>query len=297
MKIGIIANIHKKQALPAVNAFRSILREKKVEYVLDQDLAAQIDTAGREPLFAAPTMAEQCDLIAAFGGDGTILAAAQYTAKCRVPILGVNIGTLGFLTEVVTQELEEAVERLLSGEYAVINRMALSVSILEKNTKKSFMSLNDVVLDKGSSSRLIYIDAYVDGRFLNSYRADGLIVSTPTGSTAYSMSAGGPLVVPEMHAVIVTPICPHSVTMKPIVLSCKSTVELSIRPEAEHVQLSVDGQNKCRLAYDEKLRITKSTVDVPWISIGKHDFFDILRTKLNWGAGHPGLAQERDTRE
>lgn len=289
MKIGITANIKKKQALPGVEKLRSILKQRDIEYILDQELLSKITTCPEESNLPLPSLGNSCDLVVAFGGDGTILAAAQDTAKSGVPILGVNIGTLGFLTEIVIQELEDAVDLLMDGHYSIINRMALSVNVIRNSCTNEYMSLNDMVLDKGASSRLIYIDAHVDGRFLNSYRADGLIVSTPTGSTAYSMSAGGPLMVPEMHAIIVTPICPHSVTMKPIVLSGESSIELSIRPEAENIQLSVDGQKKCNLEYHEKVRIIKAKVDVPWISIGKHDFFDILRTKLNWGAGHPGL--------
>ncbi|MDZ7722132.1 MAG: NAD(+)/NADH kinase [candidate division KSB1 bacterium] len=269
------------------------MNRRNISYVLESELANQITSGKTESTLPVQEIGPACDVVVAFGGDGTILAAAQFTAKNDVPILGVNIGTLGFLTEIVTSELEDAVERLISGNYSTINRMALSVQILGNSCRDEFLSLNDVVLDKGASSRLIYIDAYVDGLFLNSYRADGLIVSTPTGSTAYSMSAGGPLMVPEMHAVIVTPICPHSVTMKPIIISCESSIELSIRPEAEHIQLNIDGQNKCDVHYTEKVKITRAAVDVPWISIGMHDFYDILRTKLNWGAGQPTFETER----
>lgn len=292
MKIGIIANTQKPQALPAVKTFCSILKKRDIRYALDQELAKKINEQTNEPAVSPQAFGECCNIVVAFGGDGTILSAAQYTAEYQIPILGVNIGTLGFLTEVVVYELQEAVDLILENNYSIINRMALQVKLIGNACQDSFLSLNDVVLDRGASSRLIYIDAYVDSRFLTSYRADGLIVSTPTGSTAYSMSAGGPLIVPEMHAFVVTPICPHSVTMKPIVLDATSVIELSVRPEADDIQMNIDGQSKCKLEYPEKVVISKARYDIKWISIGKHDFFDILRTKLNWGVGQPGLSRE-----
>ncbi len=287
MTIGIVGNIDKLKALQAIKKFVSILSQYNMDYVYARELVNYIPVQKNDRVEALATLANVSDIIVAFGGDGTILSTANIIGKSGVPILGVNVGTLGFLTEVVTEELEDTVKLLVDGNYSIINRMALRVEILQNHCQGIYHALNDVVLDKGAGSRLIYIDVYVDGRFLNSYRSDGLIVSTPTGSTAYSMSAGGPLVVPTMHAAVVTPICPHSVTMKPIVLSGDSAIELSIREEATGVQLSVDGRTKCQVRYFEKVQVKKAEYDVKWISIGRHDFFDILRTKLNWGAGQP----------
>ena len=288
MTIGIIGNIDKPKALEAIKKFVSILSQYHVDYVFSKDLVHHIPVQENDRVEVLTKLTNVSDIIVAFGGDGTILSTANIIGKSGVPILGVNIGTLGFLTEVVTEELEDTVKRLVDEKYSIINRMALRIEILQNHCQSIYYALNDVVLDKGAGSRLIYIDVYVDNRFLNSYRSDGLIVSTPTGSTAYSMSAGGPLVVPTMHAAVVTPICPHSVTMKPIVLSGDSEIELSIRKEATNAQLSVDGQTQCQVRYFEKVKVVKAEYDVKWISLGRHDFFDILRTKLNWGAGQPG---------
>ncbi|MBN1480507.1 NAD(+)/NADH kinase [candidate division KSB1 bacterium] len=289
MKVGIVANTHKPKALSVIKSFTELLQQRHIPIIYADDLQRFLSLSANEETASIGTIGHNCTVVVAFGGDGTILATAKHVGSTGVPILGVNIGTLGFLAEVTVDELEETIDDLLQKKYAIVERMVFKIDIERDYLTKTYFALNDVVLDKGLSSRLIFIDARVNGVFLNSYRADGLIIATPTGSTAYSMSAGGPLVVPDLHAFIVTPICPHSLTVRPIVLSDDAVVELSIRKEAEPVQVNIDGQNRYKLLFNEKVRISKSDYNVRWISIGKGDFFHILRTKLNWGVNHKGV--------
>lgn len=289
MKIGIVANTHKAKAFTVINTFADLLQQRNVSVIYSDDLRNFLSLPANQQTAPVSQIGQECSVVVAFGGDGTILATAKHVGPSGVPILGVNIGTLGFLAEVTVEELEITIDDLLKNKYSIVERMVFKVDIERDYLTKTYYAVNDVVLDKGLSSRLIFIDTKVDGVFLNSYRSDGLIVATPTGSTAYSMSAGGPLVVPDLHAFIVTPICPHSLTVRPIVLSDDSIVELSIRKEAEPVQVNIDGQNRYKLLFNETVRISKADYILRWISIGKGDFFHILRTKLNWGANHKGV--------
>jgi NAD+ kinase len=284
MKIGIVGNTCKPKAVKVIEAFLTHLRKRNVPFVMDESLLRFLTPGAHEEAAPLLELGRICSVMVVFGGDGTMLATAREIGLSGIPILGVNIGTLGFLAEVMVEEIEQTVDALINEHYTIVDRMVLRIDILREYLTKTFFALNDVVLDKGLSSRLIFIDTSVNGAFLNSYRADGLIVATPTGSTAYSMSAGGPLMMPKMHAFIVTPICPHSLTVRPIVLSDDSSIELSIRKEAEPVQVNIDGQNRYKLLFNEKLCVTKAKYCLRWISIGKRDFFQILRAKLNWGS-------------
>ncbi len=289
MRIGIVGNTHKSKALSVINSFVDQLQQRQVDIIFAKELRSFLSLDADQPTAPVSEIGNNCDVVVAFGGDGTILATAKYVGVTGVPILGVNIGTLGFLAEVTVEELAQTIDDLLAEKYAIVERMVLKMEIERDYLTKTYFALNDVVLDKGLSSRLIFIDVKVDGRFLNSYRADGLIVATPTGSTAYSMSAGGPLLVPNLHAFIITPICPHSITVRPIVLAHDNVVELSIRKEAEPVQINIDGQNRYKLLFHETVRISKADYNIRWISIGKGDFYHTLRTKLNWGVNHKGV--------
>ncbi len=283
MIIGIIGNTAKPRAMSAISSFVELLRRRRVDYILAENLKRYIPLRADERTASLQKLGSECSILVTFGGDGTILSAAREIGFIGKPILGINIGTLGFLAEVLVEEIEGVLDELLSGSYQIIDRMVLRVSIERGTYCRTFYALNDVVVDRGPASRLIYIDAKVNDRFLNSYRADGLIVATPTGSTAYSLSAGGPLMMPTMNAIIVTPICPHSLSVRSIVLGDDSRIDLSIRKEAEPVQVNIDGCNCAQLFVNEILRIQKAEYAVRWISIGRRDFFSILRTKLNWG--------------
>ncbi len=284
MKIGIVGNTSKPKALETITRFADMLEKHHVSCIYADDLVHYLDLPHDAEAARLDELGNHCSVVVSFGGDGTILSTAKKIGASGTPILGVNVGTLGFLTEIVIGELEETILDLLNNRYTIIERMVLHIRIEKDGLLKSYYALNDVVLDRGLGSRLIYIDAHVNGIFLNSYRADGLIVATPTGSTAYSLSAGGPLVMPDMHAFIITPICPHSINVRPIVLAQDSVITLSIRKEAEPVQVNFDGQNRDKLMADETVRITRADYNLRWISMGKRDFFSVLRTKLYWGA-------------
>jgi len=288
MKIGIVGNTSKPKAVTIINRFCEILQQRGVDYVFAENLYRFLSLRQKDIVIPIDQLGDFCSVVVAFGGDGTILSTAREVGASGVPILGVNIGTLGFLAEVIVDELEATVDNLMADQFEIIDRMVLRVDVSKDYLTKTFYALNDVVV-KGLGSRLLYIDAKVNDTFLNSYRGDGLIVATPTGSTAYSLSAGGPLVVPNLHSFIITPICPHSITVRPILLSMDSAIELTIRKEGEPAQVNIDGQNRYKLLFHERLNVTRASYSIKWISIGKRDFYEILRTKLNWGANHNNM--------
>ena len=283
MKIGIVGNINKPQVRDVITEFVEYLGLKKIQFIYARELKEFLHLDSKDQIAPLNQIGHASDIVVAFGGDGTILSTANMVGHSGVPILGVNSGGLGFLAEVVIEELKQTIDDLLSGKYTVIDRMLLDVKIIKENREFSFSALNDMVIDKGIGPRLILIDVYVNNTFLNTYRSDGLIVATPTGSTAYSLSAGGPLLMPTMNAFIVTPICPHSLTVRPIVLSENSLLHVSLKPGQDDAQINLDGQSIMTLKPGEKIEIRKANFTLKWVSIGERDFFEILRTKLHWG--------------
>ena len=283
MIIGITGNIHKPRARTIIERFIAILQERGLDYCYSDELTEYLELSPKDPIRPLEELGKEVNVVVSFGGDGTMLATAQVLGATGVPVLGVNIGNLGFLTEVMVEEMEQAVEMLLQQQYNVIDRMMLRVEINRANQRMIYQALNDVVIDKGIRSRLIMVAVDVNDRFLNLYRSDGIIISTPTGSTAYSLSAGGPLMVPDMEAIVVTPICPHSLTVRPIVLSPNSYLKVYGFERQEALQISIDGQQKGELVGADWVKICPSEQGVKWISTHKRDFFKVIRTKLNWG--------------
>ncbi len=284
MNIGIIGNTSKPSALEIIGEFAEVLIKHNVSCIYDSNLVGCLELPAGAKTAPALELGELCSVVISFGGDGTFLSTARVVGASGTPILGVNVGTLGFLTEIVVHELEETVIALIENRYRITERMVLNIKIGDGEDALDCYALNDVVVDRGSGSRLIDIDAQVDNVFLNSYRADGLIVATPTGSTAYSLSVGGPLVVPDLHAFIVSPICPHSLNVRPIVLGKDSVITLSIRQEGEPAQVNIDGQSRYKMMAHEKMIIRRANYNIRMISTGKRDFFNLLRAKLFWGA-------------
>ncbi|MBN2410898.1 NAD(+)/NADH kinase [candidate division KSB1 bacterium] len=289
MKIGIVGNINKPQVRDVIKEFVEYLCLKKIQFVYARELKEFLHLDSQDQLATLKQIGQVSDIVVAFGGDGTILSTANKVGHSGVPILGVNSGGLGFLAEVVTDELKQTIDDLLEGKYTVIERMLLDVRIKKTDGEYSFSALNDMVIDKGIGPRLILIDVFVNNTFLNTYRSDGLIVATPTGSTAYSLSAGGPLLMPTMNAFIVTPICPHSLTVRPIVLSENSLLEVSLKLGQGAAQINLDGQSIMTINPNEKIEIKKADFTLKWVSIGERDFFEILRTKLHWGIANSRL--------
>jgi len=224
--------------------------------------------------------------VVVLGGDGTLLSVARALGSRAVPILGVNLGTLGFLTEIALDELFAALDRVLRGEHRIESRMRLEVGVVrggvEAPPAERFLALNDAVLTKADLARMIDLETRAGGDLVTSYHADGLIVATPTGSTAYSLSAGGPIVLPELEAFVLTPICPHTLTQRPLVLSHSAEIEIVVRSR-EEVQLTIDGQEGATLQQGDSVRVRRSAHPVHIVVSPFRSRFEILRQKLGWG--------------
>jgi len=230
-------------------------------------------------------LAASADLLITFGGDGTLLSVARHAPE-HVPILGVNMGTLGFLTEVRVEEFPEMLERVLAGEHFVEPRVTFDVAILgpKRDASKRYRVLNDVVINKGAVARIIEMKVTVAGNFVSTFRGDGLIVSTPTGSTAYNLSAGGPIIYPTMGAVVITPICPHMLTNRPIVLPDELDVEIAVSNIEEHdIYLTLDGQEGAAITPEDRVCVRKSAHPILLVQSADKNYFDVLRNKLKWG--------------
>ena len=229
-------------------------------------------------------MAAEADLIIALGGDGTLLNIAPLVIRPEVPILGVNLGGLGFITEVAVGELESVLRKTLGGDYEVEKRMTLSVRVISKKGRvRKFRILNDAVIAKGARSRIIDLETYVGEDYLCTYRADGLIISTPTGSTAYSLAAAGPILEPTLGAIVLAPICPHTLTNRPIVVPSNATIRVTLRSFGDTVFFSPDGQKGVRLHNGDKLVALDYGLPVSLIKLPSRSYYEILREKLKWG--------------
>jgi len=224
------------------------------------------------------------DLIVVLGGDGTLIAAAGVAQERGVPLLGVNLGSLGFLAETALDRLDPVLDAVCAGACTVEERMMLEVVVAHAGGRHGpFVVLNDAVITKAALARMIEMETAVDGTYLTTYRADGLIVSTPTGSTAYSLSAGGPIVHPGMGAIVVTPICPHTLTNRSLVVADTAAVEVVVRSVGQDVHLTLDGQRGVELAPGDRVAIRKSAARTRLVHCPDRDWFSVLRQKLRWG--------------
>jgi NAD+ kinase len=282
VKVGILANPNKKGVDQIIkNLCRSLEREKLTP-VLETVTAGIINAAGGiEPKELAAT----CDLVAVLGGDGTMLNAANQLGPADIPVAGINVGTLGFLTTCTDSELDIFAKAVAQKDYTLIKRMQLLATITSANgEKKSFRALNEVTLARGQTGRLVELDAWVDGELLNHYRADGLIVATTTGSTAYSLSAGGPLIAPKAEVFVITPICPHSLSNRSLVVSHSSLVELAPAENAEcPMFLTVDGRDVMAINQGDRIQVEQAGHALPLLRLEGRNFYSTLRQKLGWG--------------
>lgn len=229
-------------------------------------------------------LAASVDLIVALGGDGTMIATARLLDNRSVPVVGINYGTLGYLTEVRVEEMTDALDAILAGDYRLERRLMLAAELWrgEERLMRNRV-LNDVVISKSALARIIEIETRLDTQFVNLFRADGLIVSTPTGSTAYNLSAGGPIIYPSMGAVVITPICPHTLSNRPLVVPDTAEIEVTLRTPKEEVALTLDGQVGFRLEANDLIRITKSRTTFNLVQPLNRNYFEVLRGKLKWG--------------
>jgi NAD+ kinase len=232
---------------------------------------------------AKPDLPGQVDALIVLGGDGTLLSMARAVGDLGVPILGVNLGFLGFLTATTLDEMSGALRALVAGELAIDERMMLRARVIRGGQELGeHLALNDVVITKSAMSRIIDLTVSVDGRHATSYRADGLIISTPTGSTAYNLSAGGPILFPTMDAVVLTPIAPHTLSNRPIVLPGSQRIDVTLRVDQE-VMLTIDGQVGVPLRERDVVQVQQAAARIRLLRFDQKDFFSVLRTKLKWG--------------
>lgn len=278
-RVGVVAKHGSAVALEATRDLADWLRRRNLEVALDADTRAALGAAAGEVFDPA----ERYDLVVVLGGDGTLLAVARALAA-GVPILGVNLGTLGFLTEVSRGELYPALVEVLDGRYRIEERWLLDAEVRPSGGGcRDYRVLNDAVVTKGALARIIELSLRVDGALVARFRADGLIISSPTGSTAYNLSAGGPIVYPRLPVVVLTPICPHALTLRPVVVPDDSRIEIALETPDEEVFLTLDGQEGCRLGAGDTVSITRSPAAVRLVKVSGRTFYDGLRGKLRWG--------------
>ena len=282
--IGLISKFGDPTGAGTLNQIAAYLRQRQLRVLLDESSAQWIPNNGLE-IASRATMGEQCDLVIAIGGDGTMLNAARSMVDHEVPILGVNRGRLGFLADVSPSEIPHRLEAVLQGHFREARRSLLHAQVLrEDEVTGEADALNDVVVHKREVARMIEVEAFLDGRFLNAYRADGLIISTPTGSTAYALAGGGPILHPGLEAVVLVPICPHTLTHRPIVVKADSLIEVVLNStNTTEAQVTCDGQVSLAIEPGDRILIRKKSCKVRLIHPLNHDYFELLRAKLNWG--------------
>ena len=286
-RIGIVVKPHQPDALKTICELVTWLDERGIELVggpeiererIEHETGCAITEVPRDEIAAT------ADLMLVLGGDGTMIATARLVGDREVPVLGVNYGGLGYLAEFRIEELYHALESILSGNFRLDKRVMLDVELKRGDVSVTRNRvLNDVVINKSALARIIEIETYLNRYFVNSFRADGLIISTPTGSTAYNLSAGGPVIFPSMNAVVITPICPFTLSNRPIVVPDDATIELLLKTDQEEVTLTLDGQVGFELHVEDRVVIRKSSVTFNLVQPSNRNYFDVLRDKLRWG--------------
>ena len=299
--VGIVSKPRREDVGRIVPQLLEWLEAHKLEAFYDEETAMCLTPAGvaaagapggNETRSAPATnrmvsreqLAGKVDLLIVLGGDGTILATARSAGEHAVPILPVNLGGLGFLTSVTLEELYPILDQVLQGKNRISERVLLEAEVIRNGKAvERHRALNDAVLNKGALSRMIDLDLHIDGQFVSSYKADGLIISTPTGSTAYSLAAGGPIVYPVVEAFVITPICPHTLTTRPLVIPDTARIEVDFRAGDESVYLTLDGQAGVELKPGDRIAVTKAPNKLRLVRPAKKSYFEILRNKLKWG--------------
>ncbi len=281
MKVGLLLNPKKTQGLKTLQALRKALVARGCECLLDDETA---QLAGEVSGIRADRFSEHVDLVAVLGGDGTMMHAVARLGKFEKPVAGINVGTLGFLTTCTDGEIDTFAEAVANQTYRTSVRMLLDARVIRKSGEvEKYHGLNEVTIARGETGRLVTLIAKVDGEWLNRYRADGLIITTPTGSTAYSLSAGGPLITPQASVIAITPICPHSLSQRALVLS--DDVEIEITPEQEDdgaMIFTVDGRDTTRIDAGDRVVVKKSSRSFHLLRLEGTSFYEALRQKLGW---------------
>lgn len=287
MKFGIVGNLSKETLGEAVMRLLGTGEKRFIEFLIDEDIAKSINKgAGKRVIqkkYTAPQekVVSDCDMVIAFGGDGTILSTARLVGRAAVPILGINLGKLGFLAELSIDEVESFVDDILNNQHVIEDRVVLRVTAEEQEMQ--MFGVNDVVVDKSVSSRVIDMETYVNNDYLVTYTGDGIIVATPTGSTGYSLASGGPIVVPASDVLTISPISPHTLTARPVIVPDSSVIRISIESDVQSVRVTVDGQQEKILTPPVSLFIQKADYTVKLVKRKDKSYYDVLRSKLMWG--------------
>ncbi len=291
-KVGIVANVEKENIAEFAAALQKWLEDRKMKVFLEANIAAAV---GKNGGFKVEDLASHVDLIAVLGGDGTMLRTARYVAQRDVPIVGINMGTFGYLTEVNLNETYAALELILKGDFLTEKRMMLDVKIRRGNKIiGSGIVLNDVVINRGNLSRIVELETMIDGQYLTTYKSDGLIISTPTGSTAYSLSAGGPIVFPGKDLIIINPICPHTLTNRPIIFPEKSDLQITLWSKESGATVTLDGQESYRITAGDVMIVRKSKFVTRLVLSPHRSYGEILRSKLGWGGLPSGIGKRKN---
>ena len=277
-RIGIVGNPNRAEVAQAVDRFADLARKSRVEVWVDEDMAGVC--RGGDGFRKRGAMSGQVDVVVAFGGDGTLLRAAAAVGASGVPILGVNLGRLGFLAEAGADELEASLERLLKGDYGVEDRMALEGEV--KGSGRTFHALNDIVIEKGACARVVSIETWVSDEPISAFSANGIVAATPVGSTGYSLSAGGPVVHPDMDAIILTPICAHSLSMRPVIVPGDQVVRVRVQADHRELMLSADGVTAAPLKPGDEVSVRQAAHRVRLVNLKGLSFYELLSRKLDW---------------
>lgn len=282
--IGLIGKYGTPEAADTVQKLAELLQQRQCDVRIEK--STELTLATRK--FTSSSLDEigrECDLTIIIGGDGTLLAAARTLVDYDIPILGINLGRLGFLVDISPQDMAVRINEVLDGEFEEEHRILLNTVVEHKNTPPSESdAFNDVVIHKWEVARMIETETYINGNFLNSMRSDGLIISTPTGSTAYALSGGGPIVDPGMDAILIVPICPHSMSYRPLVVDGSSEIEVIVKENMHsHAQVTCDGQINLGLVSGDRIKIRKKDKVTRIIHPKQHNHYEILRAKMHWG--------------
>jgi len=286
-RIGIIAKQNKPEAVTLTGRLVEWLQPKGVEVYIEEGIEKSLRPNLRAP-FLNPVKREEipshAEMIIVLGGDGTLLSVARLVGSHEVPILGVNLGGLGFLTEITLEELYRVLERVIQGDFVTDERVVFHAAVIRRGERLvEFIVLNDAVINKGALARIIDLETTINGEYLTTFKSDGLIISTPTGSTAYNLSAGGPIVYPSLHCIIITPICPHTLTNRPIVIPDDVEVRAILKSKQQEVILTLDGQQGFVLEFGDVVEVKKAEGKILLIKSPYRHYFEVLREKLKWG--------------
>ena len=280
-KVGLFVKKDKKAAKKA-DEFESWLKSKKIEVVRKESSPPEIHSPANNKISAPRDLS--CLFV--LGGDGTFLSAARWIGDLNIPVLGIKFGNIGFLAETAAKNLIPAAERILNKDYTINRRMRLDVKVVrDGETIVSDTVLNDIVINRGALARLANIEAYINDHYLTTFKADGLIVATPTGSTAYSLGAGGPVIHPDVPGIILTPICAFTLTNRPLIIPDSTKIRLKLEKKASDIMLTFDGQEGLDITHKDTIIVQKSPHPLNMITLPGQHYFDVLKAKLRWSGG------------